>query len=164
MSAVEELKNLRAKREELSKEITKKATVLFKEASSTLFVEYPNLVSFGWTQYTPYFNDGDTCEFGSRHDSPFIKFTSSENSEDEDDLDYEDEFSTYHYYNYNKSYKVKTLKPELTEAQLKEVETGNAVVAFLKNFDDSDMLHMFGDHQKVIVTAKKVESEDYDHD
>jgi hypothetical protein len=24
----------------------------------------PYFVAFGWTQYTPYFNDGDVCEFG----------------------------------------------------------------------------------------------------
>ncbi|MGW2713699.1 hypothetical protein ACWC4J_32700, partial [Streptomyces sp. NPDC001356] len=24
----------------------------------------PTIVEFGWTQYTPYFNDGDVCEFG----------------------------------------------------------------------------------------------------
>jgi len=23
----------------------------------------PTILEFGWTQYTPYFNDGDTCEF-----------------------------------------------------------------------------------------------------
>lgn len=25
----------------------------------------PEVVDFGWTQYTPYFNDGDVCEFGA---------------------------------------------------------------------------------------------------
>ena len=167
ISAVEELKSLREKREAIAKEITEKATVLFKEASSTLFVEFPNLVSFGWTQYTPYFNDGDTCTFGSNHTNPWIKFTSfenEENEEDDEDLDYDDEFSEYRYYNYSKDYKTKTLKPGLTEAKLAEVTTGHAVIDFLRNFDDDDMLHMFGDHQKVIVTASKVLADDYDHD
>ena len=26
----------------------------------------PTIVEFGWRQYTPYFNDGDTCEFSAR--------------------------------------------------------------------------------------------------
>ncbi|MFJ6010194.1 hypothetical protein ACIQHZ_31405 [Streptomyces halstedii] len=26
-------------------------------------VDDPTIVEFGWTQYTPYFNDGDTCDF-----------------------------------------------------------------------------------------------------
>ncbi|WP_371666004.1 hypothetical protein OG306_33290 [Streptomyces sp. NBC_01241] len=27
-------------------------------------IDDPTIVEFGWRQYTPYFNDGDTCEFG----------------------------------------------------------------------------------------------------
>jgi hypothetical protein len=38
-----------------------KATLTF--GSAELFEEFPELESFSWTQYTPYFNDGDTCEF-----------------------------------------------------------------------------------------------------
>lgn len=163
MSAVEQLKELRAKREAIAKQITEQATILFKEASKTLFEEFPNLVSFGWTQYTPYFNDGDTCEFGSHHDSPFIRFTTSENEgRDPDDLDYDDEFSTYVYYDgYGKNRK---LRANLSEDQLEELKTGEAVIEFLKNFDDDDMLHMFGDHQKVVVTKYKVVSDEYSHD
>ena len=26
-------------------------------------LDHPEMVRFGWHQYTPYFNDGDTCEF-----------------------------------------------------------------------------------------------------
>ncbi len=37
----------------------------FAEASKHLFDTHPELVSFSWTQYTPYFNDGDTCTFGA---------------------------------------------------------------------------------------------------
>ena len=162
-SSMRELKDLRKKRQELAEEITTKAKTLFKEAVGTLFVEFPNLVSFGWTQYTPYFNDGDECTFGSGHSNPFIKFTTSKNT-DPDELGYEDEFSDYHYYDYSKDFKQKTLKPTLTIAQLAEVTTGKSVVEFLTNFDDDDMLNMFGDHQKVIVTSNKVESEDYEHD
>jgi hypothetical protein len=34
-----------------------------KEASQEIFNKYKNLKSFGHLQYTPYFNDGDPCEF-----------------------------------------------------------------------------------------------------
>lgn len=29
-----------------------------------IFKKHPVVKKFGWPQYTPYFNDGDTCEFG----------------------------------------------------------------------------------------------------
>ena len=34
------------------------------QASKMLYEKYPDLKSIHWTQYTPYFNDGDECEFG----------------------------------------------------------------------------------------------------
>jgi hypothetical protein len=161
--AMGELKNLREKRNAIAKEITERAKTLFEEASATLFEEYPNLVKFGWSQYTPYFNDGDTCTFSSHHEYPSIVFTSTpKQSEDEDD-DYDnDEFSEYHYTDgYGKDKKKKT---NLTPDEEAEYATGMAVIEFLKNFEDDDMLSMFGDHQRISVTRKGVESEDYEHD
>ena len=32
------------------------------------FEKYPQLHSVSWSQYTPYFNDGDTCTFRSNHE------------------------------------------------------------------------------------------------
>lgn len=34
-----------------------------KEAAKEIFEKYPKLESFSWTQYAPYFNDGDECVF-----------------------------------------------------------------------------------------------------
>jgi hypothetical protein len=39
---------------------------VFKQGATALFEAHPALESFGWTQYTPYFNDGDECVFGAR--------------------------------------------------------------------------------------------------
>ena len=36
----------------------------FNKVSREIFDKYPKLESFGWNQYTPYFMDGDPCEFG----------------------------------------------------------------------------------------------------
>ncbi len=45
-------------------ELEKKTEELFSVAVLELFKENPKLDSFSWTQYTPYFNDGEACEFG----------------------------------------------------------------------------------------------------
>ena len=34
-----------------------------KDAFKDLFDKYPEVTSVVWTQYTPYFNDGDACTF-----------------------------------------------------------------------------------------------------
>jgi hypothetical protein len=165
--SVEELKNLRKKREELVEQIKNSAKELFKTASSTLFEEHPNLVKFGWTQYTPYFNDGDTCEFGSNHRSPGILFTTSNlNQKDTDNISvWEVEFTDYHYgYRYNNEAKAILPTRELTDTEKAERVTGKAVIEFLKNFDDDDMYGMFGDHQMVWVSKDGVISEEHDHE
>jgi len=43
-----------------------------KFAKELLFSEYPDLKHVAWTQYTPYFADGDKCEFSVHSDSPYI--------------------------------------------------------------------------------------------
>ena len=146
MSTLSEIKEIESEINKLLKEAKVKVVKeIFKKAVPELFVEYPNLKRISWTQYTPYFNDGDTCEFGSSHTSPAIYFTtpSPDVEGDKDDFDgYEEEWSDYSY----------------------QIKTAEAVIAFLGNFDDDDMLDLFGDHQKVIITAKGIEVEDYNHD
>lgn len=37
---------------------------LFQDETRALFFAHPVMTSFSWSQYTPYFNDGDPCLFG----------------------------------------------------------------------------------------------------
>ena len=69
-----ELAAFEEKKQAMLKELQKEFPVMFTE----IFKQAPNLKSFGWRQYTPYFNDGDSCEFGVNVDYPLI------NGEDED--------------------------------------------------------------------------------
>ena len=50
----------------------KQYKLLFQEASVQLFESQPDLQSFSWTQYTPYWNDGDVCTFGANIEDPGI--------------------------------------------------------------------------------------------
>lgn len=45
----------------------------------------PSIIEFGWRQATPYFNDGDPCEFSVY--GAWARTTSDENVEDEYELD-----------------------------------------------------------------------------
>lgn len=54
-----ELEAFNAKRMELVEELRKEFPQLF----SSLFNQSKRIESVGWTQYTPYFNDGEECEF-----------------------------------------------------------------------------------------------------
>lgn len=47
----------------LEKEKCRLLPEAFDKGSRDIFTKYPNLFSFSWRQYTPYFNDGDACYF-----------------------------------------------------------------------------------------------------
>lgn len=68
---------------ELKSEMQEKSKVLMKEAFRDFFEKYEDVVeNIFWTQYTPWFNDGETCEFGVNEVCLTIKG-------DEDVYDYE---------------------------------------------------------------------------
>ena len=83
--AQKEFDELNAKIDELNALMKEKSKVLMQEMFADFFAKYENVVhSIFWTQYTPYFNDGEACEF-SVHDS-YLNLI-----QDMDDEDFEDD-------------------------------------------------------------------------
>ena len=90
-----DLSTLKAKRAEIAKqeaELLKESEKLFKKAVKDLFKENPTLESFSWTQYTPYFNDGDTCTFSANTDYPDVNDI-SEYDDDGEGRKYDEELA-----------------------------------------------------------------------
>ena len=52
-------------------EVNIKQRELFREICDAVFNSCPMLNTISWIQYTPYFNDGDPCEFGIESDISF---------------------------------------------------------------------------------------------
>lgn len=50
--------------EQMKRQFQTQAQELFKELAKEFWDKNPGLTAVKWTQYTPYFNDGETCEFG----------------------------------------------------------------------------------------------------
>lgn len=137
-----------------------KFKVAFEAFMKDFFTLVPSIKQVRWEQYTPYFNDGDSCEF-SMNEPYFANFI--HDSEDDEDYDEDDdeekvdsqgqwEFSSWElrqYDNYG-----------LTEEQKKLVEYVIDVIANNEDF----FYDMYGDHQQVTVTEKGIESDYYDHD
>jgi hypothetical protein len=150
-------------KEEISKikaELSGKIKENFHGLAKELFQSYPELKSFGWRQYTPYFNDGEACEFRSQHDYPTINGNDEnygESEQPEGVLDivklgsetiYGSNWNKIPNPNYNPYYK----------------EIVDTVKEFLNQFDDEDMKDLFGDHVSIHITEEGVDVEDYDHD
>jgi hypothetical protein len=136
---MDRLKEAKAKIAAARKDALEVMKGAFSEASQELFAANPLLESFGWRQYTPYFNDGDECTFRANTDFPYV------NGLDEDDY-----------------YDEKPNENTLTEEQRKSLTS--VVRNFLDQFSNEDFKDMFGDHVKVTAYKDRVDVEDYNHD
>jgi len=141
-------------------QLSEKLKLTFHGLSKELFRIYPDLKSFGWTQYTPYFNDGEECTFTSNHDYPTINGNDENYGESEQpegvldivmlgkELIYDGNWKKIPNPDYNPFYK----------------EVVSTVKEFLNQFDDEDMKDLFGNHVSVHVTEENVVVEEYEHD
>lgn len=132
------------------KTLKEQAASLAKEHMSTaakqIFEAYPKLQAFRWTQYTPYFNDGDECVFSSRAEYASVKYEEYGDAEDE-----EEGFSEVY------TYKGCDF-PEDIQAAHNEIKKGFGIV------QDEDFKAVFGDHVQVTATRQGFEVEEYQHD
>jgi 5'-deoxynucleotidase YfbR-like HD superfamily hydrolase len=147
-----QMSELREKMKELSKPYLEE---LFQKA----FDENPEITEFFWTQYTPYFNDGDACEF-SVHDVYFIL------DKDKDACSYEGTYiSSYKPEEYNKHlYEIYSRR---RVAELKNVL--DIVNESIHSIRDDIMQMLFGDHVKITVNRNSegkavIDIDEYDHD
>lgn len=150
-SAIKAMQDMKAKVAEIGKRAVSKAI-------AGLLGKHPEVASVRWTQYTPYFNDGDSCEF-SVHD-PEVRFASeatheegSVGEDDEDEEDYIDSWSLGYY------------------AERRGVAEPKALMESLRSlgnlFSESEdaMRATFGDHVQVTIGRDgKAEVEEYGHD
>lgn len=129
----------------------------------------PTIVEFGWRQYTPYFNDGEPCEF-SVH-GLWVRTTSEVETENEH-FGVHDLFVDYHLslgrymYDYvgegseRRYTRVGYEGPdEARFDQCQELRRALESGAF-----DAVLLKTFGDHAMITVRSAGIEVEFYEHD
>lgn len=125
--------------ERLKEEANERGKVAFSAACKELFAMHPSLEAIRWNQYTPYFCDGDPCEFGVN--DVYIKLHG-----DDDGGDYEDGFLDGY---------------QCSEEVQKILLDCCAVHGMLTS---DTFLALFGDHVEVTVTADGVDTSEYEHD
>lgn len=71
-TAQQQYNELRAKIVAAKKQMEETAKSLFREMSSAFFEANPEIMGFGWAQYTPYWCDGEPCTFSANTDYPEV--------------------------------------------------------------------------------------------
>lgn len=152
MSVITEIKKLNEDFIVQKKELMRKTKVLFDVALVEVFNKYPELDSFSWTQYTPYFNDGDSCEFSAHVDYPSI------NGVCVDDMrDIKKENTTWS----GTAGRVTSPNPLYNESKALMVDE---IIDILGSVDEAFLQDVYGDHTEVVVGRNGTTTSRYDHD
>jgi DNA repair exonuclease SbcCD ATPase subunit len=166
--------------EKLEKQAEKESSKLISKGFKEIFKKHPELESFSWTQYTPYFNDGDECVFSAHTD-----YLTMNNAEQEESVYELRQFlDTLH--NPKKEiarlqkrieeYKKEKYSYSYLEDEIKRIESGSIeetrnklailedISQILSSIDDDTYKSIFGDHVRVTVTKDGWSTETYEHE
>ena len=154
---------------ELQRKFQTQAQALFKDITKEFFEKNPGITGVVWTQYTPYFNDGDTCEFRV-NDATFTNAPVGELCDvrwGEYDGDVEGVWACE-----NIGYVLNSDRDYYKETKDMILASGGVDVASCVLFNkaigssemESVMQAMFGDHVQVTATRDGFDVNDYDHD
>lgn len=136
--------------QKLKKDMEKNAIAVVSSRFKEIFETFPEVKAIGWTQYAPYFNDGDACVF-SVHEICF-KLNELEEKSDEDE-DYDEDSDFYRYPESDIPYGDKT------PVGLAEKELNNFADSFENVFQEA-----FGEHSLVVCTREGFDIREYAHD
>lgn len=160
--------NIKEQLQALKSNYKKLAQELFNSGTKELFDKHEALDSFGFTAYSPYFNDGERCEFSAHIDSPYIngyqKWSNKGESRcdsfepREGDMFIWDKINRSEYSSAERKY-VEVAGDGKLSAMVKDVGE------FLANFDDDVWEEMIGNHVIVQFTREGLQIEEYEsHD
>ena len=177
MVKIKELQDLRIKElqgqiADLQKKVVEESKAAFAEVTKWFFDQYPELHSFGWRQYTPYFNDGDTCYFGVYADdldyNGFSYWDDLKEDQSEDGklniIKFIREYDHISEYDEDGKYTGYHKEPRKGyRADLSEMD--KQLTSFIQGLPEEFMKSAFGDHAAITVhRGGKVEVDEYDHD
>jgi hypothetical protein len=152
---------IKAEMEEKQKELQKRAREVFHEEIQGLFATYPELQSVSWTQYTPYFNDGDECIFrcgGNSSVNINLYGPDPETGPLTPKGDYEAESKTEHYFSRYST------NPAPAESEPWQKRAAWDVTRICSTLGDSLMKDIFGDHVLVMIGRDKIVVDNYEHE
>lgn len=140
--------------EKVKKEFQEKGKEILKKSFKAFFDAVPSVKAITWTQYTPYFNDGEPCVFGV---GEMFALSKKSYKAWKDDGGYVEEYAvTSSWGEYDPA--------ENGGLTKEEFEATKNFIDNIHKLSDDIFEDMFGDHVEVIATKKGFEVEEYSHD
>lgn len=140
--------------ERAKQNVREKAKTAVGALFKAFFAACPSVTAVRWSQYTPYFNDGEPCEFSTNEPDVCMKagmnwqkILGEGGDEDEEGDGAEDESDLFQDIYYMKDGPAKA-----------------TVEALCRSFDDDVFLAAFGDHARIVATPDGFHVTEYSHD
>jgi hypothetical protein len=158
----EKIESLLKELREIQAETQQKLQKSLKELFSEFWVNNPDIQTVVWTQYAPYFNDGNPCVF-SVNDPAFTNFRLEDSNATAQEIswgDYEDEEKTH------VCVQSWTVEKDIEHFKLNaNVDSIKSLSSFLCSDVVSDVMeNTFGSDSLVIATREGFEVQEYEHD
>lgn len=182
----EQMQKVTEEFERIRATMTSRYQQVFYDVVKQLFSKHPYLKVIQWSQYTPYFNDGDECVFGVQEILYSVKDLKGNDVYDwhNNQDDWVGGVPSEHVWrdaeNYRKNpdkngnmwkdYAVKIVdayKEACNELGVDNlVSLGNDMTAFTRMVHDNQtfMRAMLGDHKLVTITKDGIDVSDYEHE
>lgn len=145
--------------EEMMNEVQKTLRAKMKDVFKAFFDSYPEVKTIHWTQYAPYFNDGDECVFGVNQ--PYFTRTEHAELEDREHAWGEGDdgiIETRVWDEVSRRYVAANIDPNL----IRDMDTFTGILQ--SGVNEAVMQAMFGNHVWVKAHRDGFEVDDYDHD
>lgn len=145
------------------REVSKKA---FTKLSKKLFKTYPELKSFGWCQYTPYFMDGEPCVFFASTEYFIVNGFDQEGDVRDETAPGEINIIAGSYEKHSswnkETKKMEYKKNEFYDPRFEKII--DEIQSLLNIPETNDFLEWFGDHAFVEITKSGISVSGYDHE
>lgn len=174
----------------LKKQYIEKGTELFHSLMKEIFTLYPAVETIQWTQYTPYWCDGDPCEFGVNEATindtekyqikRILEKVQRATPEAREELVSQietlraEEKTCIEQKKYSKAQealgKIAKIEADLAEMDTpienfqQIIDAYEDVRMLFEKFDGEIFESLFGDHMRVTVTKDGITTEEYDHE
>jgi len=158
-NATGEIDKILAEYEEMTLNIQKTLRDNMKNVFKVFFETYPQVKTVHWTQYAPYFNDGEECIF-SVHE-PYFTATKYKDLNEPPHAYGEDDDGLIETRSWNSELK-KYVNNEIDSNLVRDMKTLSNII--MSNVNERVMEVMFGNHVWVKAHKDGFDVEDYDHD
>lgn len=146
--------------EEMMNKVQETLRAKMKDVFKTFFDSYPEVKTIHWTQYAPYFNDGEECVFSVN--VPYFTRTEHAELEDREHAWGEDDDGIIEPRIWDSKARRRLVNPDVSADLIRDMDTFAKILQSEAN--EAVMQAMFGNHVWVKAHRDGFEVDDYDHD